>query len=141
MTVWLITWEAFASTLVENGKIAGIYNYRLGDRRIKEVVQQLYVDEIYSLEGRLAFANGKLKLQPYEIVRYYFYKGRVPYSEIIYCGLDPVLKARKVDNVKVIGEAFSASLEWTERPEPIEKLSAIYDLITKDTETRDSKHQ
>jgi hypothetical protein len=104
MKAWLITWEWAGDPDRVKKPIVSIMNSRISGERMREIVEQIYVNETYSLKARAAYAKNK-KNNPYQA---YFgtFKGAHCLWEV-YCGHNPYLHARIVNDLKVEEES-----EW-----------------------------
>lgn len=98
MKAWLITWEWAGDHAKVKNPIASIMNSRISGERMREIVEQIYVNERYSLSERAAYAKNK-KSNPYPA---YFgtFKGVHCLWEV-YCGHNPYLYARLVSDLKI----------------------------------------
>jgi hypothetical protein len=108
-SAWLVTWEWNGDHAEKNEdeKIVSILNYRYSDRRIKEYIEQAYIDSEYLLSDKLSCAKN-IKCNPYR-----------PSMEglKIVCGHNPHLLARKVENIKLVkGVDGKEQLIWEEIP-------------------------
>ena len=116
MVAWLITWE----WLEEKEEIAAILNYRTSPEKVREIVELLYVNEYLIEEEKIAYAKNK-KNTPYpaefERIRGERWLGR------IFCGPNPFLYARMVDDLKI--EKTSGKIIWKEREIPKRLLENI----------------
>jgi hypothetical protein len=99
--------------------IAAILNSRLSGKRVREIVELLYVNSQYSLSERLRYANGK-KFNPYPAQ--FGTLERVPWEGQIICGHNPYLYARRIDDCRVVGEGVEETLTWKEIPKPNVKV-------------------
>jgi hypothetical protein len=98
MKTWLITWEWAGGHAKVKKPIVSIMNSRISGWRMREIVEQIYVNERYSLSERAAYAKNK-KNNPYPA---YFgtFRGAECLWEV-YCGHNPYLHARIVNDLKV----------------------------------------
>jgi len=111
---WLITWEWW------NGhtKIALALRGRLSPKRVKEIVESLYAYSQYTPSEFVRYCvekNGKDNPYP---AKFADIKG-VTWEGRIYCGDNPRLYARKVDNLDIyMREDGESDIRWEERPIP-----------------------
>lgn len=116
MKAWLVTWEWMGDHAAVQGRIASILNPRLRHGRIKEHVEQLYLDTL-GFADRLEVI-GRRRDNPYS-AKYHTLKRGGYYWERIHCGDNPHLYARKVENIRsVLDEDGEERLEWDEIPLP-----------------------
>ena len=115
MKAWLVTWEWCGDHAKVEDNIAAILNSRLSGKRVREIVELLYVNSQYSPGERLRYANGK-KFNPYPAQ--FGTLGRVPKEGEIFCGHNPYLHARRVDDCRVEGDGVEETLTWKEIPKP-----------------------
>jgi hypothetical protein len=116
MAHWLVTWAGPKEPPSTEARIAGIFSGRVSPRAVAAHIEQLYVDSKGSLSERLAYAKNKNKW-PY---RAYFdtLKGAAWLGRI-YCGHNPYLYARIVDDLKVIRtESGEEVITWKEQARP-----------------------
>jgi hypothetical protein len=112
MKAWLITWEWVGDHAKVKKSIVAIMSFRSSAHRMRETVEQIYVNERYSLGERVEYAKSK-KSNPY---RAYLgtYKGAHCLWEV-YCGHNPHLYARIVSDLKVeINRNGKETLTWKE---------------------------
>jgi hypothetical protein len=113
---WLITWEWIGNHAEVENKVAAVLRWRLHPKIVREIVEALYANR-YSLSERLAVAEHNGRNNPYP-ARYGDING-APWEARIYCGHNPHLYARLVDNLRVeIDENGEEKLNWKERPIP-----------------------
>ena len=116
IVAWLITWEWIGDHAKVENKIATILNYRLAEDTVREVMERIYIDNYTSLGERVAYAKNK-KSHPYPAQSDRV--NGVPWSGRMYCGRNPYLYARIVDDLHVkIDENGEETLIWKERPRP-----------------------
>ena len=124
MKVWLVTWEWAGdhAKVNEDERVAAILSPRWSADRVRETIELLYVNSMYSPGERLSYANNR-KFNPYPAR--FSSIGRVPWSGEIICGANPWLWARKVDIVKVENRGREEErLLWSELPKPnLERLN------------------
>lgn len=98
MKAWLVTWEWAGDHAKVKNPIAAILNPRLSPARVREIVELIFVNESYSFSERVSYANNK-KFNVYP-AEYDTFKG-ANYLNRIYCGRNPHLFARQVDDIRV----------------------------------------
>lgn len=112
-TVWLITWEP---NFKDSKKIATILNSRTSSEKVKDILEQLYVNSEYSLSERLLYAKSK-KNNPYPVR--FDILDEIPWWGKMSCGNNPYLYARKVKNLRLkINGDENEYLEWQEIEKP-----------------------
>jgi hypothetical protein len=116
MGLWLVTWEYSGNHAKVDNPIAAILNYRYPAKRIKDIVELIYVNTYFSLSERLAYArNKKNTAYPAE---YDTIEG-IPWEGRILCGHNPFLDARLVDELILnVDENGKEILSWIERKKP-----------------------
>jgi hypothetical protein len=116
MVAWLITWEWCGDHAKVKNQIAAILNYRLPGKKVKEIIELIYVNTYYSFRERLAYAKNK-KDNPYPAT---FDKiNGISWTGSITCGHNPYIYARIVDDLKVTKDKNEQeSLSWKERQRP-----------------------
>lgn len=95
---WLITWEWSGDHAKKTQKIISVLDYRIGDKRVKEYIEQIYADNYFTLEERVFYLKSPQK-RPY----YGKYNGR---SDKIICGHNPYIYARLVKDILIDGKIF-----------------------------------
>lgn len=116
ITAWLVTWEWIGNHTKRKDKIAAILNWRLSPKRVAEIIEIIYANEFYTLEERLAIAKNKTA-NPYQ-TRYDDIQG-IPWEGRLFCGHNPFLEARLVDNLYVVKDnEGNQKLIWDEREKP-----------------------
>ena len=116
MGAWLITWECLGDHAKVENNIAAILNYRLSPSTVRNMVELIYINKLYSLTERVAYAKNK-KNNPYP-VQFSTLKG-VPTREIMWCGGNPFLYARRVYGLRVkVNDNGEERLIWREVPRP-----------------------
>ncbi len=116
ISAWLVTWEASSAHVVPPRKIAAVYNPRWSPKRVKELVELLYVNSQYVISEQINYANNR-NFNPYPAA---FHRVRgVECMDSITCGHNPFLKARLVDNLIVTGEPDDEDMvQWNDRESP-----------------------
>lgn len=116
ITAWLVTWEWIGNHAKPKDKIAAVLNWRLSPERVARIIEIIYANEFYTLEERLAIAKNK-KSNPYQ-TRYGAIQG-IPLGDRLFCGHNPFLEARLVDNLHVVKDnEGNQELSWDERERP-----------------------
>ena len=116
IVAWLVTWEWTGDHAKVENKIAAILNYRLLGENVRRIVELLYANNQYTLSERIAYAKNK-KTNPYparfDVIN------RKPWAGRIYCGHNPHLYARLVDDLVIkIDENGDEIPTWKERAIP-----------------------
>lgn len=115
-SAWLVTWEGTSPPKRQSERIVSILNYRASCDRVLNQVEQLYVDHVYSLHEKMAYARRKSD-NPYP-AEYGRVKG-VQWGGRITCGHNPFLLARPVKNLALqTGVNGKEILTWQEIPVP-----------------------
>jgi hypothetical protein len=113
---WLVTWEWSGDHAKRENIIAAIFNPRWGGDRVREFVEFFYANE-YTLAERMDLVRGKPNPYPAEFGKRMGGKGT--WKGEIFCGHNPFLRARVVDDLTVErnmdGKEIAA---WKERPRP-----------------------
>jgi hypothetical protein len=125
---WLITWEFAGNHAAINDKFAAIISWRFSDRKIREIVEQIYVSEFLSLPEQIAYSKNK-RICPHK-VQYSMLSvskelqesnslpSQIPFAESMIIGGNPWLWARIVYDLEAwIEEGFTQHLKWKEREE------------------------
>jgi len=108
MKAWLITWENAGEHAKVLDKIAGLLNPRWPATRVAHVVEFLYARARYNIQ-EMAHQYAKFGCsRPY--------KAEIGPWEIVSCGHDPYLEARKVTNLEVVVDPATEmeTISWTE---------------------------
>ncbi|MDG0801967.1 hypothetical protein [Pectobacterium polaris] len=116
-SAWLITWEWFGehAKVDDEKRIVSIVNYRKSHKYIYDLVGNLYTSHTASVSEKLTFAaNSKKTIYP----PYYFAKNGITYADIIHCGDNPFLYARRVKNLMINEKSSGNTLIWEELPIP-----------------------
>ncbi len=111
ISAWLVTWEHCGDHARPERRIAAVLSPRWSAERVREYVELLYVNSIFSLPERIAYARGK-SFNPYP-AKFASHRG-VPCYDPVICGHNPWLEARKVDNLRV-DTSEGDSVKWSER--------------------------
>jgi hypothetical protein len=92
-SAWLVTWDG---TKASENKVAAIFNHRLSDRRVRELVEMLYIAIVVRSDSeRLLYAKSS-KNNPYP--------AQLQNFERITCGHNPWLYARRVSDLSIKGD-------------------------------------
>ena len=99
---WLVTWEWSGKHAERKNKIASILNYRLSGDTVAKYMEMIYVSEYYNLRERLAYAKSR-EDNPYpaQFDTLEVDGRRAPWKRCIYCGHNPHLYGRLVQNIHV----------------------------------------
>jgi len=126
MKAWLVTWEWVGEHVAKKNKIVSILNPKLSADTVRNYIEQLYVDIEFSLEERMAYAKSKINNpNPAEFAEF----PRPPkgpggrYKEIITCGHNPHLFARKVLDIKITTDDNGDETPTWIEPPAIEEIS------------------
>lgn len=114
-SAWLITKEGTEIS----GEVVAILNYRKSADYVRELIENLYIRENYSLHEKFTYARSR-KNNPYpaEFVRF----NDARWLNCITCGHNPYLLARLVHDLVIIADDLGNDrLEWKEIPIPKEK--------------------
>jgi hypothetical protein len=96
--------------------VAAIFNPRFSSEHVRELVEFIYLSDMYSLAERAEYARDK-KLNPYPAR--FGTLGGVTWKGEIRCGHNPELRARLVGDLTVErDEHGKESVHWEERPKP-----------------------
>lgn len=113
---WIITWEPITKENREGYNVVTILNYKTSDGIVRERLEQLYVDFMFSPSERLAYAKSKKSKSP--TVQFDNIKG-TPWWGRMTCGYNPFLYARQVSNIKVREDKNGIEFfEWEEIDKP-----------------------
>lgn len=112
ISAWLITWEKIGSHVKKPRKVAAILNPRIGHERIKEIVELLYVNEIFTLSESISYAQNR-KYNPYP-AEFGYTKG-IRWTGRITCGHNPFLEATLVKNLLVTKKGIKEDISWVEK--------------------------
>jgi len=123
MASWLVTWGMVGHEGKVKYEPAAILNGRLSGENVRKIVELLFVNERCTLGERIAYAkNNKNTLFP---ARFEMVLG-VPWEDRIYCGSNPFLYARLVDDLRVIvnenGEKELTCKEQDKRPKLLKNI-------------------
>ena len=115
-SAWLITWEGTNPPKDQRKRVVAILSGRASSERVREYVEQLHIEILYSLHEKVTYArNRKANPYPAEFIRI----DGVQWVWRITCGHNPHLVARKVKNLKFVETALDIeSLQWEELPIP-----------------------
>jgi hypothetical protein len=111
-SAWLVTWDG---TNPPEERVVAIFNHRLGDERVRELVEHLYVVLTpHSAEEKLRYAK-QVRSNPYPAELNHFSR--------ICCGHNPWLHARRVTDLAI----SDGHLTWTEPPTCAELRQQLVD--------------
>lgn len=117
---WLVTWIGTGKHAEWEGKVVSLLNYRLSDRAVADYMERHWIDSFGSPSERLAYAKSK-KNTPYpaQFDTVEVDGKRVPYEGRMYCGPNPFLYGRLVQNIHVeVDEDGNEQLKWDDIPRP-----------------------
>jgi len=115
-SAWLVTWEWMGDHAAVEEKVAAIINYRKPASYVKDLMEQIYIEKTSTVSEKFSYAKSS-KSNPYQ-ARYGDING-VPWRGKIFCGHNPYLYARYVNNIQLQEtEDLRGSLIWEERPVP-----------------------
>jgi len=111
-----VTWEWVGDHAGPDRKVVAVLNPRWSGNRVKEHVEILHASMCYSVDENISHANNrKFNASPAEFTRV---QG-VPWQGRIYCGHNPFLYERLVNNLRVERDADGADHPiWSEVPMP-----------------------
>lgn len=116
MAAWLVTWEWAGDHAKRDEKIAAILNPRWSPDRVREYVEFIYVNSYYTLSERAAYAKSRSS-SPYR-AQFNRVSG-IRWGGQIFCGHNPFLFARLVDDLVVIEQPDGEEkVVWKNRPMP-----------------------
>lgn len=114
-SAWLVTWDwAGDHARPDGNQVLAVLSPRLGERRVKELVEALCATHEYDSVDMFAALDENPYPARYDSIDTSF--GRTEYRERITCGHNPWLLARKVVNLR-LGDAPD-TLAWDEVPTP-----------------------
>lgn len=116
ITAWLVTWEHAGAHAAPPERVAAVFSSRVSPLKILGCVEWLYANEVFDLSERIAHAKSRERFNPYP-ARFGFLEG-MQWEGEIYCGHNPYLFARIVDDLKVTTESEVDQAIWKERPKP-----------------------
>jgi hypothetical protein len=112
--VWLVTWHwgvGEDDKHTDKERVAAILNPRYSGERVRQFVELLYVNKVYTLSQRMDWAQRR---KPY-LARFGGVDGVVCDFQI-FCGHNPHLFARQVDDFRIEIDANGEEKPtWTER--------------------------
>jgi len=113
---WLVTWEGTSPPKRQSERIVSILNFRASSQRVLLQLEQLYIDRLYSLPEKMAYARHRAD-NPYPAE--YGQVNGIQWGGRITCGHNPFLLARPVKNL-VLHEDHNGEevLTWDEIPGP-----------------------
>ena len=117
MKAWLVTWEWCGDHAKRDDKVAAIFNPRFSAERVRELVEFIHLSAMYTLGEQAACAQNK-KRNPYP-ADFGATQYGVTWTGEIFCGHNPYLYARLVDDLAVEDEGEGkGKVLWNERPKP-----------------------
>jgi hypothetical protein len=111
VSAWVVTWEKFGRHVKKPCEIAAILNPRIGHQRVKELVELLYVNQVFTLSEKIGYSMNK-RFNPYP-AEYGSTKG-IRWTGIITCGHNPFLEAKLVKNLIVSKKGNREHISWTD---------------------------
>ncbi len=115
IAAWLVTWEHAGDHAKPKRLIAAVLSPHWSGERVRAHVEWLYANESYSLRERIAYARRK-SFNPYP-ARFLSVRG-VPWEGRIFCGHNPYLYARLVDDLRAADHSDETQVTWKERTPP-----------------------
>ena len=123
---WLMTWERLPLANITEQRFVGIFDHTISSRHMAQMVEQTYACN---------------QLRPYEQARHlqhpyedlpradfmYLNDGSV-FEDIILCGADPILWARRVYDLRVSHQEHVDTLTWREPHVFVEHDERIIDF-------------
>src|SRR5690349_15494398 len=100
-SAWLVTWESVGENKPSppvGGGVLAVLNYRWSSNRVRDFVEQLYAALTGGPSDKIAFARNP-KANPYRVI--YGTVDRVPNGDVMHCGYNPSVHARRVRNVRL----------------------------------------
>jgi len=95
---WLVTWEWIGEHAKRDDKIVAVLDPRLAPRRVRELVELLYLNIFYGVGERVYYAL-HLRKNPYPAS---FTDGQaMRWPPVIHCGHNPFLMAHLVEGLAV----------------------------------------
>lgn len=115
-SAWLVTWEWSGEQQKREPKVVAVFDPRWSGEHVREYVEFLYAQYEYTLEERAKLVLTKSK-NPYPAQ--FGDLGGVPWTGQIFCGHNPWLFARLVENLSTMRDETGGELAtWQERPKP-----------------------
>jgi len=118
-SAWIVTWDWMGdhAKVDEEKCFVTVLNYRWSNERVRDLLEQLYIALNYSPWDKTAVAKTK-KNNPYP--------AKVISSREIHCGHNPLLRARRVRNLKVVLDVDGKQkLDWIELSDVLPKISCV----------------
>ncbi len=124
VTAWLVTWEHMGDhAKLPPRRIAAVLNHRWSPQRVREMVEILYVNARYTSAERIAYAKFPKRCAPQVIVDQIH---EVPWPERMWCGENPWLYVRLVDNLWTPDDfSDETQVVWIERERPVIEIEAL----------------
>ncbi len=113
ITAWLVTWNSVGEDNSPQS-IAAVLNPHWSARRVRDLVEVIFVNSSYSLSERIGYAKNR-SFNPYP-AQFSGFNG-VLWEGQIMCGANPWLFARLVDNL-IVDPDNENKVTWRERPRP-----------------------
>ena len=130
---WLVTWEWASDHAKRDDKIAAILSPRWSPDRVRQYVEWIYVNSYYTLSERIAYAKNR-NSNPYPAK----FNGC---QDQIYCGHNPFLFARMVDDLVAIEQTDGEEkVTWKRRPLPdFDEFRRRFDTAPRDRKLSPSR--
>lgn len=116
ISAWLVTWNHVGQHAAPAEKVVAILGARTSAASVLKQVEWLYANATFDLSEKIAYAKSSANFNPYP-ARFGELSGATWAGEI-YCGHNPFLFARIVDDLRVKKSAGGEEAEWKERPKP-----------------------
>lgn len=130
MRAWLITWEGAGNHEELEKPVVAILSWRYSPERVRQLVEQLYINHTATISEQMAYAKSKRKI-PYPAY-YDTYKGANVTWQIL-CGHNPWLHAQLVEELRLEVEGSGKQkLSWIEfpRPKSEKRADSLYIVAT-----------
>lgn len=114
--IWLITWEWCGNHVNKKDKIVDIFHPNTSGEKMRQIVERLYVNTELNLTEKLKYLySSKNTAYPAKFDTI----NKVPYQGKIFCGHNPYLYARLVENIKInTDKNGNEELIWDEIAKP-----------------------
>ena len=117
MKAWLVTWERHTRS-TKQVKIVAVFNCRRSQSNIRDAVEFLFVNDWYSLSEKMAYARRRNENRPAVLSE------KTRSGPLVWCGTNPVLMARLVDDLTVESDenGMDKIARWTTQSGRQERL-------------------